>query len=331
MQKVVAGQQLIDLIKLVYQANQPLLLYGKHGVGKSELLGNAAKNLGLQLIVRDLSLMEPPDLIGIPQIREGKTFYAAPSFLPTNNKGLLVFEELNRCPRYMQTPCLQLLTSRTLNDYTLPEGWLPCAAINDTVEGYFTDELDAALLSRFLRVKVVADVEEWLKWAQNNTIHPKIVAFVESSPQVFDDPMSNPRAWAYASKLLIEWEKGKYHQDMLVIALAGILNEKWALAFISSYLDSYHPLEPKEIIEDYPAHQATMCCWVTQGKLDLVQASLKKLQRYLQPHRTYSKVVNDASYKSHVEAFLADLPADLLLQVREWLEERGFVDLIVGR
>jgi MoxR-like ATPase len=96
MQKVVAGQQLIDLVKLVYQANQPLLLYGKHGVGKSELLGNAAKNLGLQLIVRDLSLMEPPDLIGIPQIREGKTFYAAPSFLPTSGKGLLVFEELNR-------------------------------------------------------------------------------------------------------------------------------------------------------------------------------------------------------------------------------------------
>ncbi|MBL8193979.1 MAG: AAA family ATPase, partial [Blastocatellia bacterium] len=114
MQKVVAGQQLIDLVKLVYQANQPLLLYGKHGVGKSELLGDAATNLGLQLIVRDLSLMEPPDLIGIPRIREGKTFYAPPSFLPTNGKGLLVFEELNRCPRYMQTPCLQLLTSRTL-------------------------------------------------------------------------------------------------------------------------------------------------------------------------------------------------------------------------
>lgn len=271
--------------------------------------------------------MEPPDLIGIPQVKDGRTVYASPAFLPKDGKGLLVFEELNRCPRYMQGPCLQLLTARTLNDYILPEGWLPCAAINDAADGYFTDELDLALSSRFLRVKVIAGVEEWVTWAKNNSIHQKILEFVESSPQVFDDPISNPRAWTYASRLLSEWEKEPYHQDLLVTALAGVLNEKWSLAFISSYLDNYRPLGAKEIVEDYPSHQASLRRWVSQGKLDLVEASLKQLQKHLQPQRVYDKIVNNAAYKSHVEAFIVDLPADLLLQMREWLEDRGFVEL----
>ena len=113
---------------------------------------------------------------------DGRTHYAMPTFLPQTGQGLLVFEELNRCPRYMATPCLQLLTARQLNDYGLPRGWLPCAAINDAEEGYGVEELDAALLSRFLRVKVVPEVTAWVQWARaSQHVHETIVAFVEQS------------------------------------------------------------------------------------------------------------------------------------------------------
>ena len=149
---IAAGTPLVELITLAYHANHPILLHGRHGVGKSEVFAHAAAQLEIDLIVRDLALMEPPDLIGIPVVvADGTTHYAPPAFLPQTGQGLLVFEELNRCPRYMQAPCLQLLTARQLNDYCLPEGWLPCAAINDAADGYLTEELEAALLSRFLR------------------------------------------------------------------------------------------------------------------------------------------------------------------------------------
>jgi hypothetical protein len=328
---VAAGAPLVALIELAVRADRPVLLHGRHGIGKSEVFAQVANKLGIGLIVRDLSLMEPPDLVGIPAIGDdGKTHYATPAFLPDAGQGLLVFEELNRCPRYMQSPCLQLLTARQLNDYRLPPGWLPCAAINDSEDGYCTEELDPALLSRFLRVKVVPDVSEWTLWAQGDTrVHTKIVEFVQCSPKVFDDPAANPRAWTYASRLLTAWEQGERDQALLAIALAGILGEKWALAFTQFYSNERRPLTPAEIIEHFPAHRAALRRWIVQGHLDVAAASVEALKRHLQPQRVYEAVCHQVTHKGNVEAFFATLPADLRRQVHEWLEERGFHELVV--
>lgn len=328
MMTIPVGPQLVELLGLAYAAKQPVLLHGRHGAGKSEIFAHAAAQLDIDIIVRDLSLLEPPDLIGIPRVGEdGRTHYAAPAFLPQEGCGLLVFEELNRCPRYMQSPCLQLLTARTLNSYTLPEGWLPCAAVNDAADGYFTDELDPALLSRFLQVKVVPDVAAWLLWAKGNSIHPKVIDFIEQSPGVFDDPETNPRAWAYVSRLLTAWEHSAREQTLLPTALAGVLDERWALAFLKVYQSTRRPLRPEDIIDAYPSHQATVRQWITQGYLDVVAASVERLKRHMQPQRVYETIVHNTSQKASVEAFLADLPADLKRQMREWLVERGFTAL----
>ena len=44
--EVVAGRPVIELAKLCYAAGRPLLLEGRHGVGKSELLERAARRSG---------------------------------------------------------------------------------------------------------------------------------------------------------------------------------------------------------------------------------------------------------------------------------------------
>src|SRR5262249_34869085 len=130
---------------------------------------------------------EPPDLVGMPKLDGSSTRYLPPAFLPTTGKGLLVFEELNRCPNYMRAPCLQLLTARTLNDYVLPPGWLPCAAINPAGEEYDVQDLDPALLSRFVVLGVRADREEWLAWAEAHNLHDDVVRYVGSDGKIFDD------------------------------------------------------------------------------------------------------------------------------------------------
>jgi len=176
---VKAGRQLIELIKLCYHANRPPLLIGKHGIGKSELFAQAAIDLGIGYCCRDLSLMEPPDLVGLPKLEGTTTRYLPPAFLPVEGEGVLVFEELNRCAPYMRAPCLQLLTARCLNDYQLPPGWLPCAAINPSDDGnYDVQELDAALLSRFTRVFVIADREVRPTYARPSRRWPDLVGII---------------------------------------------------------------------------------------------------------------------------------------------------------
>src|SRR5262249_34400983 len=109
MKTIKAGRQLLDFIRLCYAAKRPPLLIGRHGVGKSQILEQAASQMGIDFVCRDLSLMEPPDLVGMPRLDGNVTRYLPPAFLPTKGKGLLVFEELNRCAAYMRAPCLQLL------------------------------------------------------------------------------------------------------------------------------------------------------------------------------------------------------------------------------
>jgi hypothetical protein len=332
MQTVEAGEPLKRLLKLATRSDMPVLLQGRHGIGKSEIVPQVAAELGIDCLVRDLSLMEPPDLIGLPRAAEdGRTRYAPPAWLPASGQGLFLLEELNRCPRYMLAPCLQLLTARALNDYRLPPGWLPCAAINPAADGYHADELDQALLARFLRVEVAPALGEWLTWAGAHGVHEKIVQFVESSPRVFDDPDANPRAWCYAGGLLRHWEHdGGCDQQLLAHALAGVLNDKYALAFLQFYTGQHQPLRPRDITADYPAHQAALRAWVRRGQLDLIAASFESFKRHLQKQQTYDRVVSRPASKANVEAFLTDLPAEFHLQARLWLQDRGFTGLRLG-
>jgi len=124
--------------------------------------------------------MDPPDLTGMPKLEEGCTRFFPPAFLPTEGKGLLVLEELNRAPVFMRAPCLMLLTARSLNDYKLPPGWLPVATINPPEDGYEAEELDAACLTRFTQINVVPDRDEWIRWAQENDVDADVINYVSS-------------------------------------------------------------------------------------------------------------------------------------------------------
>jgi hypothetical protein len=289
--------------------------------------------LGIAVIVRDLSLMEPPDLVGMPRVAGDVTTFAPPSFLPRSGRGILVFEELNRCPRYMRASCLELLTARRLNDYVLPEGWVPMAAINPAGDGHIdADELDIALLSRFIRAEVTASVDEWCLWARNNRVHEQVVQFVEQGSGALGAEGPSPRSWAYASDVLTAWEnEADGNMDVLAAALSGLLDDNWALAFLQFYNSGSKPLTGKLIIRHYPAFRAALKRWVADAKLDVVAASLESLKRHLQPQRRYEALVEQSQKKANVEAFFGDLPPDLKRQLKEWLAERGYTELSVPR
>ena len=322
--KVKAGKDIVDVIRLAYSAGKPVLLEGKHGVGKSNLIEQAAKELGIGCIVRDLSLMEPPDLIGLPVQDNGRTRYAPPSFLPDSGKGLLVFEELNRADRYMMAPCLQLLTARTLNDYTLPEGWLCVAAINPASEGYDTAELDPALLSRFLRVEIVSDPQSWLAWAQTEGIHHSVLRFVSQTPDIFASDSSNPRSWSYVSDMLKAYEsQGVENENLLVTAISGLIGEPLAVAFIQSSMREEHTIPAEMILTEYEKHRPMVQHWVQTKKMDLLISTANGVQIALQNVDTALKIAKTEIPAQNLETFLTDLPADIAKRLRKACKQSG--------
>jgi MoxR-like ATPase len=121
---VPVGPRLEKVLTVAYRARRAVLLEGPTGVGKSEIIRRVAEQLGIGTTVLDLSLLEPPDLVGLPVVKDGRTEYALPHVLPRDGSGILLLEELNRAERYIQQPALQLLSARRLHEYELPEGWV---------------------------------------------------------------------------------------------------------------------------------------------------------------------------------------------------------------
>jgi hypothetical protein len=328
------GKAVIELLTLAYTANVPVILIGPHGIGKSEIAEAAAAEMKIGFISRDLSLMEPPDLVGLPQIKDGATSFLPPEFLPrdADAKGLLLIEEINRAPRYMQSSCLELLTSRRLNSYTLPAGVLPLACINPKTDGYVVDLLDRALMSRFMRVEVTAATKPWVEWARRHGIHPKVIEYVESVPNALDESKggSNPRSWSFASKTLLAAgaELLERSPDTIVAALNGLIGPVHTTALLQLVSNTEMALRPADVVGNWQASKATMARWVKQGRLDLLAASMRAILQWVRPESVAQQLQNNVRARGAVRAFIRLLPGDLAEQSRSVLTELGYTFLI---
>ena len=321
--KLKAGPEIHSLLKLAYQANTPAILEGPHGVGKSELAVQAAKELGIQSIVLDLSMMEPPDLIGLPYQKNERTVYAPPNTLPTTGQGFLVLEELNRSEKYMRSPCLQLLTARRLNDYVLPPGWLPIAAINPDGSGYDVQPLDPALLSRFIRVQIVPDVPTWLEWAQDNGIHDAVRQYVGEVPKIFDS--APPRSWTYVSNTLSAYENNKEDdRRILLAAFEGLVGPVHAQALLKIYqTGSSVTIDAEKVLKRYLAVKATIVGWAKAKKTDLLASHAHKMRVNLQKSDLCAEIARSKKMARNLRDFANDLPADLGRDVLKSAKEGG--------
>lgn len=309
------GPRVASILEVAYRARRPVLLEGPTGIGKSELVAQVARSLGIAHLVLDLSLLEPPDLVGLPVIEEGRTRYALPRFLPADGAGILMLEELNRAERYIQQPALQLLTARALHEYVLPEGWACFAAINPEGGDYHVTALDAALRARFLHVPVRADRASWLAWADASGVHPAVLALARAHERIFEG--APPRSWTYASDVLKTMRPHELADPTLVRdVLAGYLPPVWVDALASSGSLSARPLglDVHAILRDYgpkSPHAAKVREWKEGGETDRLDELVARLSTVLRGPEAGVLAANKTLTLGSLEALFADLPGDL--------------------
>lgn len=304
------GRQLQDNIRLAYAADRSTLLIGHTGTGKSESLEQAARNLGIGYEPFDLSIMEPVELVGMPLIRRNRTVYAPPARLPRKGRGIIVFEELNRAPRYVLAPTLELLTARRLNDYRLPKGWVPCAAINPDDEGYVVDVLDRALMARFMVLNVVPDLPNWLAWAEKHDIHQAVQRFVREAAKIFDPDVSSPRSWHYVSKVLHAFERGKFKRNTLLAAVAGEVGDRLAHAFLRIYRGNGGGVPSGDVVvAAYSKARAWILSMVKAGNTGALESLCHSALLHLQDPGGEEKARASRRQTANLRRLLDDLPA----------------------
>jgi hypothetical protein len=226
-----------DVIKL-YKSKlrggraKPIFIYGAPGIGKTQIVGQAADELGVKLIPMDLQFMNPEDFLGIPKafdIRQPKieggvlvdpgagfTRANPPRLLPPDNgpegKGGIIFmDEMNRANKVTLNSIMQFVQMGRIGDYQLPDKWVIVAAGNRPEEAEGVADFDFALADRFTIKNYLPTVEKWAAWAEKNEkILPELVTFLTFYPEWFhhldtEKKVLNyptPRSWTDGALIL---------------------------------------------------------------------------------------------------------------------------------
>ena len=162
----------LNVITPIINARFPVLVRGRHGIGKSTIVYQLADKMGLPVIERRASQMTEGDLLGLPKLTKNVTSWCPPEWLATacNEPVVLFLDEVDRATLEVRQGIFELCDSRKIAGNALHPDTLIFACVNGGEHGsqYQVGEMDPAELDRYTVFDVEPTVEDWLDWASSN-------------------------------------------------------------------------------------------------------------------------------------------------------------------
>ena len=181
---------------------RPVFLWGAPGIGKSSLVREFAASLGLECVSLLGTQLAPEDLIGVPQIHEGRSRFCPPEMIARDKPYCLFLDELNAAPPDVQKSFYSLILDRRIGSYELPPGSVVIGAGNRATDNALARPMPSALINRLVHLHLRASAADWLAWAGAAGIHPWILDYLTERPDQLwalapktEEPFSTPRSW----------------------------------------------------------------------------------------------------------------------------------------
>jgi hypothetical protein len=206
--KTVTPRELGELLLNIAPV-RPVFIWGPPGIGKSSIVEEFSRSVGLECVSLLGSQLAPEDLIGVPQIEDGTSHFCPPRSIARKEPYCLFLDELNACSHEVQKAFYSLIHERRIGDYHLPEGSIVIGAGNRAQDSAIVKPMSSALVNRMVHVHLRVSFREWVRWAEANEIHPLVLDYIRlrsdhlwSQPPKHEEPFSTPRAWHMVSDAL---------------------------------------------------------------------------------------------------------------------------------
>ncbi len=268
-------------LPLVTSARLPVLLRGKHGIGKSQVIYQFANTVELPVVERRASQMTEGDLLGIPsQESYDVNGQKASRFRPFSwlvqactEPVVLFFDEIDRAVLEVRQGIFELTDSRKLAGWTLHPDTIIFAAINGGAQessSYQVGEMDPAELDRWSVFDVDPSHEDWKAWAKGKVVS-EIIDFLDREPKFLEFAEEHSPGTVYPSRR--SWDRlsttvgeliQQYMHNKDEFVLESIYNISCSFVGMQasvSFADYLKNCERKVSIEDV----------FYDGKLDLVE------------------------------------------------------------
>jgi len=262
------ARELEEILRLT-PPDQNILLAGRHGIGKSEIITRYYRQKGMRVVSFFLGQMsDPGDLLGLMHKEEetGRSIFLPPYWWPDDGEAIVLFlDELNRARPELLQSIFDLVLNKTLAGRKLPEGSVIISAVNKGDEYQLTD-LDPALVSRFNLYEFAPTVEDWLIWAGDNELDPRVISFLQRHPEQLDGAFlqaeeswqatglikrPDRRAWRRVSDFL---KPVSHPEELHIKLLAGMVGAAAASSFRQS-LKATGLVSAEHVLREFPRHR----------------------------------------------------------------------------
>ena len=354
----------LELIQLILkrcgEVGLTAMLWGKHGIGKSQITRQVYEALGYEVIDIRLGQMEVGDLIGQPASSfycpkcqtqygfsarfthcpmceaegvkipiVGQMVWLPPSWFPQNGeKRCLFFDEFNRGRLDVQQAAFQIVLDRRIHTHKIPDNCALVCACNppstDAGSGseYNVEEIDPALMNRFVHIKFTMTTHNWLKWARDFGVMQDIIDFVATEEKFLgnesiDIPIEilpTPRSYEFLHKLISgDTIPRKYWAEVA----ETVIGSTAAIAFVQSLkTDLDKPIKAQEIFNSFLKIRDRLVSQVEAGegntRFDLLRITLDEINQCLGGGK--SSKYTEKQLNNLADFFLM-LPEDLAFSV----------------
>jgi hypothetical protein len=316
------------LYRFSIESGGNIMVFGAAGTGKTEMAQQAAIECQREAVYLNLSVLEAPDLMGLPMIDpETKcSEYATPKYLPIKGSRredvVLIVDEIDKAKPELQNPMLELFQFRSINGRPLAISSI-IATGNLPEEGAFSLPVSHALTNRCMVYKVESAFDPWQQWAVNASLNGLVVGFLSKNPEYLLMPPpdgdntayshASPRAWAAAARDLDRVMKEPVEfQTMLV---AGRVGQAAAVKF-RVWLEHYRFIEPminklvregvKPDVSDMTVDRIMVCAIASCNHI------VKLAQGTLEPEKA-ELTANVLTVTKNVFSWLGDLSPDFAI------------------
>lgn len=247
-------KQLMDILLNVGTV-RPVFIWGAPGIGKSAIVEQFAADLGLECVSLLGSQLAPEDIIGVPQIVNGRSVFCPPRNIARDEPYCLFLDELNACSHEVQKAFYSLILERRIGEYHLPEGSIVIGAGNRAQDNAITRPMSSALVNRMFHVEMIANSRIWLEWAANSGIHRYVYDYICSRPDHLwsqppktQEPFSTPRSWHMLSDAIKSYGNDISEQELALLA-NGCLTAVHATQFTAYVRQIRSKYSVKKILE----------------------------------------------------------------------------------
>ncbi len=261
-------------VELVIATGEVPLLVGESGIGKTALANEIAERNHWSLIVIDGNLLKEGEIGGLPTIEtyalpneKGETIERKTTVYAVHNKlreidleiekgrsVLLFIDEINRCEHTVQQELMNLILNREINGYRLNKEVKILAAMNPSGKygsdfDYQVVDMDAAQENRFVWLYMEPDYIQWLDWATDAGLEPKVIEFISTFPEYLhrlneDNIRATPRSYeriSKAYKVYLE-QRDDIPRSVFLNVIKGNVGKMIAEEFVNFAESDYSPL-----------------------------------------------------------------------------------------